>query len=122
MGWTRWNGRQILSNAEAAAITAVEKTANIVNTVIQTQVPLDEGFLSRSGVVIIKHEEVPIAIISYGGGPGTGHPKIPYAIRWHEMPANFQHGRKNKYIKDPFDQLAAKTLQSVLAHELRSIL
>ena len=25
----------------------------------------------------------------------------PYAVRWHEEPANFQRGRKNKYLEDP---------------------
>lgn len=123
MSWTRWNGTQITANIKNATVKAVDKTAHVILTASQSQVPLDEGFLSRSGIVIIKNENnMPIAIICYGGGPGTGHPKIPYAIKWHETQANFQHGRKWKYLKDPFSQLAATALKQSLTQELRSIL
>lgn len=122
MGWTRWNGKQIARNVFKASYRAVEKTSNIILTVSKQQVPLDEGFLLRSGVVIMKQDNVPFSIICYGGGPGTGHPKIPYAIRWHETQANFQHGRKWKYLKDPFSQLASNTLKQCLEQELRGIL
>jgi hypothetical protein len=122
MGWTRWNGPQIVRNVENASIRAVEKTGYVVLTASKQQVPLDEGFLLRSGIVIVKHENIPIAIICFGGGPGTGHPRIPYAVRWHETQANFQHGRKWKYLKDPFNQLASRTLIEALKQELRGIL
>ena len=120
--WTRWNGEYINRIVENAALKAVEKTGNVVLAASKQQVPLDEGFLLRSGVVIIRHEDVPVAIICYGGGSGTGHPKIPYAVRWHENQANFQHGRKWKYLKDPFNQLASKTFLQSLRQELSGVL
>lgn len=122
MGWTRWNGAQINRKVKAASLRAVEKTANVVLSASKQQVPLDEGLLLRSGIVIIKQDNVPIAIICYGGGPGTGHPRIPYAVRWHETQANFQHGRKWKYLKDPFNQLAGRALIQFLEQEIGGVL
>lgn len=120
--WTRWNGRNIDNLIEGACIRAVDKTGHVILTAAKQQVPLDEGFLLRSGIVIIKYDNVPIGIVSFGGGPGTGHPKIPYAIRWHETQANFQHGRKWKYLKDPFNRLASGTLMQALKNEIGGIL
>lgn len=120
--WRRWNGYRIMSQVEEAAIKAVDKTGHVILTAAKQEVPLDEGFLLRSGIVIIRHDNVPIAIISFGGGPGTGHPEIPYAIKWHEQQANFQHGRKWKYLKDPFNRLASKTLIQALKDEMGGIL
>lgn len=123
MAWKRWYGNRIFANVKGACIRAVDKTGNVVLTASKQQVPLDEGFLLRSGVVIIKDDNGnPIAIICYGGGPGTGHPRIPYSIRWHETQANFQHGRKWKYLKDPFVQIASRTLIQSLEQELRGVL
>lgn len=122
MSWTRWNGRQISNIVKTASEKAVAKTGEVVLTASKQQVPLDEGYLLRSGVVIVKHEEIPIAVISYGGGSGTGFPRIPYAVRWHETQANFQHGRKWKYLRDPFNQLGSRTFLQVLSQELRSVL
>lgn len=119
MGWASWNGERIKAIVEDSALKAVEKTAHVVLSASQLQVPLDEGALMRSGIVIIKHEDVPIAVICYGGGSGTGHPKIPYALRWHENQANFQHGRKWKYLKDPFNQLAKTALMNFLKEQLK---
>lgn len=120
MGWTRWNGNQIISALKNAAGTAVEKTCNLVLQESKQEVPLDEGILLRSGVVIMKYELLK-GTICYGGGSGTGHPRIPYALRWHEEQANFQHGRKNKYLKDPFNRLAEKKLKEFLKQETRGI-
>ena len=121
-GWTRWNGDTISRNIDNAGLTAVDKTAHLVLSASIQEVPLDEKTLMKSGIVIIKHERVPIAIISFGGGPGTGHPIVPYAIRWHETKANFQHGRKWKYLKDPLDRLASRALREFLRQEIGRVL
>jgi len=120
--WNQWNGDNINTLVENACVRAVDKTGHVILTAAKQQVPLDEGFLLRSGIVIIKHKKIPIAIISFGGGPGTGHPKIPYALRWHETQANFQHGRKWKYLKDPYSRLGARTLILALQDEIGGIL
>lgn len=123
MSWaSRWYGPAIKSKIKKAAVNTVLKTGDVVLAASKQEVPLDEGFLTRSGVVVLKHENVPVAIISFGGGPGTGHPKIPYARRWHEAQANFQHGRKWKYLKDPFNRLASSSMTRILEAELRGIL
>jgi hypothetical protein len=122
MSWTRWNGPSIKRKIREATINTVVKTGDVVLAASKQEVPLDDGFLLRSGVVVLKHDNVPVAIISFGGGPGTGHPQIPYARRWHENQANFQHGRKWKYLKDPFSRLASSSMTRILEAELRRIL
>lgn len=122
MSWRNWNGNRIKENVRLGAINAVAKSGYVVLAASKQQVPLDEGFLLRSGIVIVKRNKIPIAIVCFGGGPGTGHPRIPYAILWHETQANFQHGRKWKYLKDPFSQLAGNALLTALSQELRGVL
>lgn len=122
MAWTRWNGDSINGMIKDACIRAVDKTAHVVLSASNQEVPLDEGFLLRSGIVITRYDRIAYSIISYGGGPGTGHPKIPYAIRWHENMANFQHGRKWKYLKDPFSRIATSELLEKIKNEIRGVL
>lgn len=55
------------------------------------QVPIDTGALLRSQAVTVGDQSV---TISYD---------TPYAIRWHEENANFQRGRKRKYLEDPIN-------------------
>jgi hypothetical protein len=97
-----------------ASREAVLETAHIVLAATKQEVPLDEGTLSRSGIVIAAPGGAPAAAIVYGGGPGTGHPLVAYAKHWHENDANFQHGRKSQYLRDPFNRLAARVLQDKL--------
>ena len=58
------------------------------------QVPHDTGALELSGTV---SSEPGHAVVSYD---------TPYAVRWHETPANFQRGRKMKYLEDPANDAA----------------
>jgi hypothetical protein len=90
---------------------ALYMTLSVIGEASNQQVPLDEGTLQSSQFVNV---EDGIGLISYGGGPGTGFPKVPYAIRWHENSANFQKGRKKRYLADPFNQLADKTYKKSL--------
>lgn len=55
------------------------------------QVPLDQGTLLNSGYVDVNAD----------GTEGVIGYDTPYAVRWHEEHANFQRGRKNKYLEDP---------------------
>lgn len=55
------------------------------------QVPLDQGTLLMSGYVDVNDD----------GTQGVIGYDTPYAVRWHEEHANFQRGRKNKYLEDP---------------------
>jgi len=74
----------------------VRDCANLLLQESRKQVPLDTGALSRSGTV---DSEGLKATVSYD---------TPYAVRWHETNANFQHGRKMKYLEDPCNDPALK--------------
>lgn len=57
------------------------------------QVPLDTGALMASCAVDVSSD----------GLEGTISYDTPYAVRWHEENANFQRGRKKKYLEDPMN-------------------
>ena len=73
-------------------------------------------------MVIMAPEPEPAGVICFGGGLGTGHPIVPYAIRWHENSANFQKGRKRFYLKDPYNRLAGPTLKNALVMRIGQVL
>jgi hypothetical protein len=119
MAWRNWQGTQIKNKIMRANFEAAQKALEVVGEQSDQEVPHRDGILMRS-----KHIRVElvgskvIGIISYGGGPGTGHTKVPYAIRWHETPANFQKGRKSNYLRDPFNKLAEVTYKAALKDSL----
>lgn len=121
MGWKNWKGNELKRLIDGAGRQAVRDTCEVVLEAAKTEVPHDEGTLERSGRVVMAPEG-PAGVICFGGGPGTGHPIVPYAIRWHENSANFQKGRKRFYLKDPYNQLAAPTLKKALMFEMGEIL
>lgn len=63
------------------------------------QVPLDSGALKASCVVDVNAD----------GSQGTVSYDTPYAVRWHENDANFQRGRKKKYLEDPLNDAAVQS-------------
>ena len=74
------------------------------------QVPLDTGMLKASCEVDVAPD----------GMSGTVSYDTPYACRWHEEDANFQRGRKKKYLEDPMNDSGVQaemmeTLRAVLA-------
>lgn len=69
------------------------------------QVPLDSGALKASCVVDVNAD----------GSQGTISYDTPYAVRWHEEQANFQRGRKNKYLEDPLNDGAVQANMIELA-------
>lgn len=105
-GWKVWRGPEAKLRMRTGARQAVERTAKAVFAASQSEVPLRDGFLMRSGGVFMAPGDEPAASISYGGGPGTGKPIVPYARRWHEEDANFQRGRKRRYVADPLNRIA----------------
>ena len=59
-----------------------------------TNVTVDyQGTLKGSCVVDVNDD----------GSQGTVSYDTPYAVRWHENDANFQRGRKKKYLEDPLN-------------------
>ena len=122
MGWKNWRGAELIAKMSQGLRKAVADTCYIVLEAAKQQVPHDEGTLMRSGMVVMAPNSEPAGVICFGGGPGTGHPIVPYAIRWHENSANFQKGRKRFYLKDPYNQLAALTLKKALMFEMGEIL
>ena len=91
-----WNGDQIIAGVGKGCKRAVRAGANYILDESRKQVPIDTGALSRSGSVDVDGN---IAVISYD---------TPYAVRWHEEQANFQRGRKNKYLEDPVNDATVR--------------
>jgi hypothetical protein len=121
-GWTRWFGDEVKRLTNEACCKAVQKTGEVVLAAAKNEVPLDEGTLKDSGIVIMAAGNEPACCITFGGGQGTGFPIVPYAIRWHEHTANFQHGRKAFYLRDPFNRLAKQKLEEFIKEEMRNFL
>lgn len=117
-GWKNWKGPSLLQAVNNAGREAVRKTAYIILEASMQQVPHDEGTLMRSGIVLMAPDGSPEGLVCFGGGSGTGHPIIPYAVRWHENQANFQKGRKRFYLKDPVNKLGPSTLNKAIQTEL----
>jgi len=117
-GWKNWRGEELKIMVSGAAREAVHKTCEIILEAAQQEVPLDENTLMTSGIVLMAPDRSAEGLITFGGGVGTGHSIVPYAVRWHENSANFQHGRKRFYLKDPVNRLGASTLRNALEQEL----
>lgn len=118
-GWTKWNGPEAELRMRQASREAVRNVAHAILEQAKTEVPHDEGTLERSGLVKID-PEAPAAVVSFGGGPGTGHPRLPYAVRWHENSANFQKGRKRFYLRDPLNNLGPRLMREEMVKEVRN--
>lgn len=121
-GWRNWRGDELKQLTLKAVLRAIEKTGNVILAETKKEVPLREGTLERSGIFIMAANNIPNGCISYGGGSGTGFPIVPYAIKWHELDANFQRGRKRFYVRDPFVRLVKVTLERAIAIEMRNFL
>ncbi len=116
-GWKTWRGPEVGAKMDGATRKAVQNTGAVILAAANNEVPLRDGFLLRSGKVFMAPGGKPEGCVSFGGGDGTGMARVPYARRWHENNANFQRGRKMRYLADPFNRLAGPTLQKELARE-----
>jgi hypothetical protein len=119
--WKQWNGPTVAKKVLEASRNAVWLAGNMILHEAVAEVPLDKSPLMNSGMVLL-HQSEAEACICFGGGPGTGKPIIPYAIRWHENNANFQRGRKMRYLIDPANRLLPSVLYSALQLEFSRIL
>lgn len=88
MEWKGKDAQRAVANATPRALFAA---MSVVKQASDAQIPLDKGDLLRSGAIDVGDGD---ASISYD---------TPYAIRWHENDANFQRGRKKKYLEDPIN-------------------
>ena len=114
MAWKNFNISEAQKALNEAHERAVSKTMDVIGEAARQQVPLDEGTLANT-----LHKEIRdgVGIISFGGGEGTGLPRVPYAVRWHEENANFQRGRKSQYLRDPFNALVSPMYDKFIAQE-----
>jgi hypothetical protein len=112
--WKKYNTERAEKAVLSANENAIRKTMDVIAEAAGQQIPLDEGTLKASLFIGFQDGT---GIISFGGGPGTGQAKVPYAIRWHEETANFQRGRKAHYLRDPFNALAKSTYEKFLSQE-----
>ncbi len=111
MSWRNWKGPEAEKMMAEVNRAAVMETCFKVLALSKTEVPLHEGTLMRSGRVFLAPEPEAAGVVSYGGGPGTGGPIVPYALPVHETDRAYQRGRKWHYLKDPFDKLAESSLR-----------
>jgi len=120
MSWKTWNGKQAAEKMLGVHRRAVQTTCFVVLAASKTEVPLDEGTLMRSGKVFMAPEPEAAGVVTYGGGPGTGGPAVPYALKVHEKDSNYQHGRKWHYLVDPWKRLAEPTLKEAITKERKA--
>lgn len=110
MAWVTWYGRNVERRFRRASMDALESAVEKVGQVADQQVPHDEGIL-QSSKTILRDDNLGQVAIGYGGGGNSGFPEVPYAIKWHEVPANFQKGRKHNYLRDPVKSELAKEVR-----------
>lgn len=85
----KWHPELAKAVIETQGPAAVRACAQYLLDESRKQVPHDTGTLEGTGTVDSQELQ---ATVSYD---------TPYACRWHEQDANFQGGRKKKYLEDP---------------------
>lgn len=123
MSWTSWDADKIVNTVDKQGVKALTEAAEAIGAISDQQVPLDEGTLLTSKTI----KMAPFGVepdrrqvsISYGGGVNTGFQRVPYAVRWHEETANFQHGRKSNYLRDPVNQNGTELLLKSLRKNIK---
>jgi len=114
MSWTRWKGDLLKRATRQAMGKALVRAGETVKQQVLAEVPHDEGILQATVDVFQNPVDELDVVISAGGGAGTGFPRVPYAIKWHETPANFQKGRKHNYVRDPLNQVGPSEVRRQL--------
>lgn len=122
MSWTFFRGAELLARVDFACDKGTEDASQAIKGQVLQEVPHDEGFLSESVIIVDDPTDSKRKLLTAGGGSGTGFPKVPYAYKWHENRANFQKGRKSKYVYDPLFQVGPKALINGLLQRLRGAL
>lgn len=122
MSWQKWNGDKILNILESDLSEANMDAMQAVGEISDQQVPHDEGILQASKVVM-KDPNNPLKVyLAYGGGGVSGFVEVPYARRWHEVPANFGKGRKHNYLRDPMKSDSARILRNAVERRQKQAL
>lgn len=122
MSWQKWNGDKILNILESDLSEANMDAMQAVGEISDQQVPHDEGTLQASKVVM-KDPNNPLKVyLAYGGGGVSGFVEVPYARRWHEVPANFGKGRKHNYLRDPMKSDSARILRNAVERRQKQAL
>lgn len=106
---------------ETAMANGVMEATEAIGAISDQQVPHDEGYLMRSKTLKANPRNKLEVAISYGGGSGTGYPRVPYAVKWHENDANFQKGRKSNYLRDPVFNQGQNILANALQKQARKV-
>jgi len=121
MSWKSFHGQRLIERTESAMAKGVDNATEAIGAISDQQVPHDEGILQGSKVVKANPADKLEVAISYGFGSGTGFPRVPYAVRWHENDANFQKGRKSNYLRDPVFQQGPAILRRHLNQQARRV-
>lgn len=119
MGWTSFHGDKLKKLTDQQVTEALVETAQKTLAESQKQVPHDEGVLQETGMTKVNPNNNHEVVISYGGGFGTPYTRVPYAVKHHEVPQNFQKGRKHNYLKDPVNNHAPTALKKILIKKLK---
>lgn len=121
MGWINWRGKELNRKVESLVSEANKKTADAIHAQANQEVPHDEGTLQQSGIVLQDPNDKKVWWIGYGGGGASGFPVVPYAVKWHEVSADFQKGRKRNYLRDPVTQVGPKAIMDNLKNSLKQL-
>ena len=121
MSWESFHGNRLIERTESEMADGVMEATEAIGMISDQQVPHDEGTLQGTKVVRANPRNRLEVALSYGGGAGTGHPVVPYAVRWHEQDANFQKGRKRNYLRDPVFQQGPTILRQKLTEKARRV-
>lgn len=121
MSWKTFHGQRLIQRTEKAIAKGVDNATEAIGSISDQQVPHDEGLLEGSKTIKANPRDKMEFAISYGGGVGTGHPRVPYAIKWHETSANFQKGRKRNYLRDPVFVNGPAILRRSLENQARRV-
>ena len=121
MSWKAFHGRRLIQRTEDALADGVMNATEAIGAISDQQVPHDEGTLQGSKSIKANPRNKLQVAISYGGGAGTGFPRVPYAVKWHENDANFQKGRKSNYLRDPVFQNGPSILRNHLQQQARRV-
>lgn len=91
--------------------------ATVVLNQSKKQVPYEFGALMNSGAVerpVVTGDQISVEI-TYGGA--AAH----YAMYVHEIPKNYNHGRKHKYLEDPANAHVAQFERNIARRFLQYV-
>lgn len=121
MSWDRWDGDKLKRLTEKQMSQALKEAAEATLGEALKLVPHDIGTLQETGMTKVNPNDPLDVVISFGGGFGTPFTKVPYAVKWHEVPANFQKGRQHNYLKQPIDNFAPNAVRKQMIKKAKRL-